>query len=474
MKILKTELPSLAQTVMEDKNLRNEREENKKRYLMYHGATKDVIKGAILKEFKKPETVNELMSRLVPLNIMNKVISKLAGVYKEAPLRSISSKDEKEIEFLQTLEDGMELNMRMKEANRYFKMNKRALIEIYLDDEGIPSLRVLPAHTYEVFSKGTKKKSIPNIIVKIDEANEKLIFWSDESHWVTNLKGEVKAEAMKAMDNDEGENPYGVLPFEYINESSTSVNPIQDDDLLSVSVAIPVLLTDLLFGLKYQCWAIIYTIGKVGDIPFNPNSVIQLEFGEDGQRPELNSIKPDIDSDKLLNVVMALVSLILTTKNLSVGSVSDGVTVNTVASGISKMLDSAESVEDKKDQQAYFLKAEQNLFEKLKVLLPKWREAGNVHEDYDFELPEDFSVSTSFQDPRPLMTEDEMISNSAKKVEKGFSTIKRELQNLYPDMDKEAIDLLYKEVLDERAAIAALIQLKLSDLGAKSGVQSQA
>ena len=155
MKILKTELPSLAQTVMEDKNLRNEREENKKRYLMYHGATKDVIKGAILKEFKKPETVNELMSRLVPLNIMNKVISKLAGVYKEAPLRSISSKDEKEIEFLQTLEDGMELNMRMKEANRYFKMNKRALIEIYLDDEGIPSLRVLPAHTYEVFSKGT-------------------------------------------------------------------------------------------------------------------------------------------------------------------------------------------------------------------------------------------------------------------------------------------------------------------------------
>lgn len=470
MKILKTQLPDLAKEVLDNKTLKREREENKKRYLMYHGGTRQIIQEAILKEFKKEETVTELMSRLVPLNIMQKVISKLAGVYKEAPLRTVSSKDEAEIEMLQTLEDGLELNMRMKEANRYFKMNKKVLLELYLDDEGIPSLRVIPAHCYECFSLKTKKKSVPNVVVKIDETSERLIFWSDESHWITNFKGEVMQDIMNNMDNPDGENPYGVLPFEFINESSSSVNPIQDDDLLAISVAIPVILTDLLFGLKYQCWAIIYTIGKVGDIPFNPNSVIQLEFGEDGQRPELNSIKPDIDSDKLLNVVMALVSLILTTKNLAAGSITDGITANNVASGIAKMLDSAESVEDKKDQQAYFLKAEKSIFNKLKDMMASWKQSNSLHPDYDFELPEDFSVATSFQDPRPLMTESEQIDNSKKKIDASLSTIRRELQILYPDMDTEAIDKLYKEVLEEKANLMALAQ----EIAKNGNLQSQA
>lgn len=474
MKLLKSQLPELAKKVMEDAKLKEERRENKRRYMMFNGKTKEVVREAIVGEFKKPETINELMARLVPLNIMQKVINKLSGVYKEAPLRTVLSKDEKEIQYLNSLEDALELNMRMKEANRFFKMNKKALLELYLDDDGVPSLRVLPAHTYECLAIKKKKKSVPNLIVKIDEEQERLIFWTDESHWVTNLKGEVIAGLMAELDNEEGENPYGILPFEFINESSSSVHPIQDDDLLAVSIAIPVILTDLLFGLKYQCWSIIYTIGKVGDIPFNPNSVIQLDFGEDGQIPSLNTVKPDIDSDKLLNVVMALVSLILTTKNLSVGSITDGITAQAAASGLAKMLDSAESVEDKKDQQAYFLKAEMNIFKKLIVMLRYWKEGNELNTDYDFDLPEDFRVSVSFQDPRPLMTEGELIDNSSKKVDKGFSTIKRELQKLYPDMDKEDIDKLYLEILDEKARIAALIQAKLSEMGNSDGVQSQA
>lgn len=474
MKITKEMLVELAKKVIEDPQLVQERKANKRRYLMFNGSTKEVIEQAIKSEFKNENTIKELMNRLVPLNIMQKIINKLAGVYKEPPLRSVASKDEKEQEFLEVLEDGMELNMRMKEANRYFKMNKKALIEPFLDDNGIPSLRVLPAHTYECFSINTKRKNQPNVIVKIDEVNERLIWWSDESHMVTNYKGDIVDGVLQ--DNPDFENPYGELHFEFINESSNSVCPIQDDDLLALSVAIPVILTDLLFGLKYQCWAIIWTVGKVGDIPFNPNSVIQMEFGENpGQEPSVNSIKPDIDSDKMLNTVLALVSLLLTTKNLQAGAISDQMGGGAAASGISKMLDSAESVEDKKDQQSFFYKAEQNLFRKLRILMQYWKETRQLHPDFDFELPEDFQVNISFQEPRALMTENEKIDNSKKKLDSGFTTIKRELQNLNPDLDQDAIEELYKEILEEKQRLLEIQEkAKIAAQGGKSGVESEA
>jgi hypothetical protein len=458
MKITRDILTEYAKLIIEDPNLLKQRQENKKRYLMFSGATKDVIEAAICREFKNPGTVKELMARLVPLNIMQKIINKLAGVYKEAPLRQVANKDERDQEMLDGLEDALDLNMRMKEANRFFKMNKRALIEPYLDDRGVPSLRVLPAHTYEPLSIGTKKKSVPNAIVKIDDTEEKLIWWSDESHWVTNLKGEILDEVMAKMDNPLGENPYGVLHFEYINESSNSVYPIQDDDLLALSIAIPVILTDLLFGLKYQCWAIIWTVGKVGNIPFNPNSVIQMDYGDDGQEPSINTIKPDIDSDKLLKAVLALVGLLLTTKNLQSGAITDGISGENAASGIAKVLDSAESVEDKKDQQAFFYRAEQGLFRKIRDLMQYWRETKQLNPEYDFDIPDDFAININFQEPRALMTEGEQIDNSKKKIDARLSTIRRELQKFNPDLDATAVDELYQEILAEQAVITAMVE----------------
>lgn len=470
MKITKEMMIHYAKIITEDPALCEERRLNKRRYLMMEGATKVVIEQAIKKEFKKESTITELMNRLVPLNITKKIIHKLAGVYKEAPMRQVDSKDEDEQANLAKLVEGMDMNMRMKEANRLFKLNKKALLEPYLDDAGVPSLRVLPAHTYEALSINTKKKSVPNVIVKLDEITEQLIWWSDESHYVTNYKGDV----VPMKDNEDGENPYNVLQFEYINESSNAINPIQDDDLLALAIAIPVILTDLLFGLKYQCWAIIWTVGKVGDIPFNPNSVIQMDFPEEpGQVPSVNTIKPDMDADKMLNVVMALVSMLLTTKNLQAGAISDTVDSQNAASGIAKIIDSAESVEDKKDQQAYFLKAERSLFEKLKDMMAYWKETNQLHDDYDFVLPDDFKVKVYFQEPKSIMTEADQIDTSDKKIKARLSTIKRELQKLYPQMEPEEIEALYKEIMEEAATIAAAVQSKLKPEGKKDGVESE-
>ena len=52
---------------------RARREEAVDRYMYYNGNIQPLIKKAIQKEFKKPETVAELCSRIIPVNIIKRV-----------------------------------------------------------------------------------------------------------------------------------------------------------------------------------------------------------------------------------------------------------------------------------------------------------------------------------------------------------------------------------------------------------------
>jgi len=134
---------------------KSNRMEDYERFLMFNGKTKGLIKAAIAKEFSKPETVEDLMARLIPINIFTKIITKLAGVFTERPVRSVVDGNTSDQALMEEYVDAMSLNMRMKEANRYFKMYKRNLMEIYVDNLGCPYVRNLPRHTYEVLLLGS-------------------------------------------------------------------------------------------------------------------------------------------------------------------------------------------------------------------------------------------------------------------------------------------------------------------------------
>lgn len=435
---------------------REAREEDYKRFLMFNGKLKEILREAISKEYKKPESIQGLMERLIPINIMQKIVTKLAGVYTEPAARTVADASEEDQALLDLYIEGMCYNQRQKEANRYFKLFKRNLQELYVDSYGVPCARNLPRHTYEVFSFNPLTPNYPEVVIKIlndsvDTKEQRLAVWSNENHVVIDGTGKIDRAAMMSMQNEDGVNPYGALPFVYTNESSYSVDPIQDDDLVRMSIVIPVLLTDLAFAEKYMSFGVLYTIGDVGDIPFNPNTVIPLNFGPDGQKPEIGSIKPDVDTDKVLLFVESLLAMLLTTKNLSTATVSSKLTSDNAASGIAKMLDQAESVEDKRDQQQYFYKAEQDTWNLIsKYLIPVWRKAGKLSSEYNQEFSSSFKVSVKFQEPKVMITEREQIEISALRIKEGFSTQKRELAILYPQMTSEEIDVLEDEIEEEQ------------------------
>lgn len=436
------------------------RAEDYRRFLMFNGKTADIIEEAISKEFSKPETVKELIARLAPLNLVQKIIVKLAGIYTEAPLRTTKDKSIKDTELLELYQQELALDIRMKEANRYFKLFKRNLMEMYVDEMGTPMVRNLPRHCYEVYSFSTLTPNRPDVVVKIvkDDKNLKnqvLNIWTNENFWIVNGTGEILVQKMAAIENPDGVNAYGKLPFVYINESSFSVDPIPDDDLIRMSIQIPLLLTDIAFATKYQSWSMIFTINYDGEVPSNPNSVIPMMTGPDGERPEIGQIKPEVDTDKVITLVKTLLAMLLSTKNLSVGSVKMNLDAADVASGISKMIDSAESVEDKKDQQAFFERAEKDLWDLLsKHMIPYWRAAQIIKPELDAEFSPTFEINVFFREPQVMISEREKIEIADLRLKSGFSTLARELAYLYPQMSKEEIVELELAIKAEQSASA--------------------
>jgi hypothetical protein len=435
---------------------REARLEDYKRYLMFNGKTFEVIKEAIIREFKNPETVSELLSRLVPINLVQKIITKLAGIYIQNPLRKVQDESVSDSELMDEYVEEFNLNQRQKEANRYFKLFKRNLQELFVDETGTPHVRNLPRHTYEVFSMSSMTPNRPDVIVKILKDDKtadkvKLAVWSDESHWVIDGHGSILIEEMNEMQNPEGLNPYGKLPFVYINESSDSVDPLTDDDLLKMSVIIPLLLTDLCYATKYQSFSLLWTINYDGNIPSNPNSVIAMNAAEGDVKPEIGQIKPEVDTDKVITFIKTLVAVLLTTKNLSVGALKMNLDSSDVASGISKMIDSADSVEDKTDQQSFFEKAEKDLWNLLAYyMIPYWRANNLLKDELNKEFSSSFEMDIFFMSPKVMVSEMEQIELSKARYDAGFSTMDYELSQIYPQLTAEQRVELAESIEEEK------------------------
>jgi hypothetical protein len=430
------------------------------KYLIYNGQLVPIIEAAIRKEFSKEDTINELMHRLLPLNIMRKIIAKTAQVYLEPAQRSVLDGNEGDLELLESYEDMALVNIKMKEANKYFKLFKKSLVELYVCELGYPKLRVLPPHTYYTFSSSSVSPEIPDNVWKVLESNidpskTKYAIYTDTQFVIIDGNGNILRTEMLKLQNEQGINPFGTMPFAYVVDSSISTEPIPEDALLRFSIVIPILLTDLAFAIKYLSWAIIYTSGvEQTNVTISPNSIVHLPPSSDGTPPKIDMLRPDVNIDGVLNYIKAAISYLLSSMNLKTNSLSGEMTADNAASGIAKAIDNAEIAEDKKEQQAYFLSLENQIWLKFaKFLVPYWRQAGMLSPDINREFSPNFRPVIKLQDPKVMLSERELIELAKFKIDNGFSTLRRELLNLYPDYGMEDVEALLKEIEEARQII---------------------
>jgi hypothetical protein len=437
---------------------RTRRELYHKMHKMMHGGSFDLLSEAIRREFKNPNTVYELEGRLVAINIFKKVIKKLAAVYVESPVRAPVDENSSDAELLEDYEDALKFNIRQKQANRYLEAYQKNLKEIFTGNDGKPYIKNHAPHTYEVFNIINPDKAQPDLVCKIivdnvDPLSCVFHWFSDESFWVTDGTGTVIRDRMDLLNNKNGKNPARTLPFVYKCKSTDSVDPEIDDSLLRISIALPIVLTDLFFACKYQCWSMIYTIGVKGDIDRNPSSIVQLDFSDGavdgGRQPVVGSINPNVDSDKVIGMIESTLAMFLSTMGLSAGTISLGKSARDVVSGVSKILDSAEVVEGKKDQHDDMIDDEDMTWRKLKQLIPYWRRNQRLGVELNREFSKTFSVSVSFKEPKPMLSEKDALELAEKKLKMRLTTYRRVLKEFHPDYTDDQIEDLLQEILDE-------------------------
>lgn len=445
--------------------------EDKERYMIYNGRVRDTIKEAIQREFFLPETVRELIGRIIPLNIMQKIVNKLATVYKQEPRREPIDGNEADLTNLDSLISVFNLNHKMMQANRYFKLTKNVIIEPYVH-LGIPKIRTLPSHTYTPLSDDLVEPENPTVFVKHismgnqDQKEDVHVVWSETHHYTMNGVGEVIVDP----NNPDVVNIYGVIPYVYVKESDDLIIPISDDDLMRMQIVICLLLTDLAFASKYQAWSIIALINASTEkLSFNPNSVISLQ-SQNGETPDIKVVKPELDSDALLRMVEALLGMLLTTKSLSVSTVTGQLQAANAASGVAKILDQSESTEDKEVQISYFTVAEKLLWGKLATsIYPVWVQTGQLAPEFaSMALSQEFELAISFPSQKVVISEAEAVELEIKKLDNGLTTHHMAIQAINPEYTTEEVDQVLHEIAAEKK-----IEMQVIDEAANDGSQDQ-
>lgn len=435
--------------------------EDGQKYLMYNGQLDKIVKEIIFSEFKNPKMIKELQNRIVPINIIKKMIDRLAKVYKNGALRSPVVMDDNDQELIDRYSEAFQINKTMSFCNQMTKLTKHSLLELYLDMDSVPRVRVLPSHTFFVYSDNYINPEDMTSVIKIvrdgfdmEETDKRYSYWDAENHYIIDGAGAIKWAEMAQFGNEEGINPFGEIPFVHVSQQFELLYPIRSNDITRIQTAICLLLSDTTVAQKYLSWATLLLTGVEGEanIEVGPAAILSLPPGVDGTVPDAKYLQPDLKPESVLQVVEALIQMVLSTNNLSSATVSGKVQANSTASGVSKMLDQMESTEDISEQRQIYSNAEMELWYKFAhYMLPYWVQSGLVAPNYAGAFSPEFELSIKYPDIKPMLTKREMIDNAKAELDAGFTSLKRAIKSVNPDLDDAEVDDLIAEIQKEKA-----------------------
>lgn len=414
----------------------------------------------ILKDLKKQLSENsyeQIQHRVAPINVMNKVVSKLSTIYSKPPNRSVVGGKKRDNTALGELIRVMEYDTAMADANAFVNTFKSTWIEPFLD-EGMPRLRSIPSDRFFVWSNNTVDPTRPTHLIKlmgVDSETKAVIFYAytADEFLVFDSQENIRSEIMASIGNPAGVNEYKVLPGVYVNRSKYCLMPMPDTDMLAMTKLIPILLSDCNFALMYQAFSIVYGI-DVDDqnLKMAPNAFWRFKSSPTAAgdvKPEVGVLKPQVDSDKVLNLVQAEVAMWLDSKGIKAGSVGKIMADDSV-SGVAKMIDEADTTEDRKRQVSVFSPKDSRLLELvINNMIPVWKRDPAFKLEVTF-LGQAYRVSCDFPEQLPVVDEGATTDAEVKKLTAGLTTRELSIKKLNPDMTDEEVQELIAKIDAER------------------------
>jgi hypothetical protein len=398
----------------------------------------------ILRKSLSPTYYGSIKDRILPINILQRFVDKVATTYAKPPIRH--SDDARTQDFVEYYDKALAINNSGNIADAYSHLFKGFAWEPYINKNGKPALRELPFNSFLVMSDSMVNPEEETIFIKLmgkkgqDEDSMLLFVYTDQEFDAFYLNGN---EASEYLVDNEGINVIGTIPFVYGKRQKNRLMPVLDTDMLAITKSIPCMLTDASGAQMYQAFSIIYGIDiSAENLKMSPNALWSIKSDrESDKNPQLGVLTPSADTDKVLSFITTTFTLWLETKGVRTGSTGQTSGSN-LSSGIAKIIDEMDVWELKKKSQAWFKQDEEELWN---VKLPKihnyWIKSGMISPAMVPPIqPEELDVDVVFEEPKPMISRVEEISNIRSELELGTMTMKQAIKQLHPNLEHYEIE----------------------------------
>jgi hypothetical protein len=397
------------------------------------------------------QSYEQMIHRVAPINLLNRVVDKLSRIYSKPVQRIIVNGTDADQDLFSWYEYEMRPNVQMPIANKFFNMFKDCLVEPYLNAYGRPRLRIIPSDRFFVLGEDPVDPMSVTHCVKIMGKQKDLTGLERMVLYVYTNEYFAKIDSEGKLLEPILENPYGTIPYVHIVRSRHHLTPISDSDTLTMTKLFPVLLSDLNFAVMFQTFSILYGIDvDEENLKFSPNAFWRFKSDPTSQnKPEIGMIKPEVDSDKVMALIQAQLAMWLNSRNIRPGSVGSLNTEN-FASGISKMVDEMDTSEDRQQQIPYFKEAEEELWYKLMHHIhPVW--ASNP----DYERKESFTpasqIEVLFPEQLPMQDRASVVSVTIQELNSGLVDKETAIRRINPDSTQNEIDQLMSKINEQES-----------------------
>jgi hypothetical protein len=250
------------------------------------------------------------------------------------------------------------------------------------------------------------------------------------------------------MIENEGLNPFGVVPFAYKGTSKNLMIPLPDTDLYQMTLLIPLLMSEINFGCQYLSMPIIFGVDIDFENDFSKNADTVMMLKSDPTKDKagtLNVLQPNMNIDAQMKLVRDQLDIWLTTRDIRAGTI--GGTAEADASGISLMIKNMDASKNIMAQANIFKNIENDLWEKLSVIHNSLADAGRIENTMKF--PQDFFVSVQYKDNDIIEAKSETVNTINAEVSAGLKSKQTAIQELNPTWSPERVqeemDLINKE-----------------------------
>lgn len=482
-----------------------------KRHDCYKDQTKKWVLEALRREFEE-QTVEEMSGRVSNISIARKIVDKLAQTYVHGVDRLVE--DELSQEAIDKLERELDLNTKMKKADRGLELHKNEMVQIVPKYNSRQSdialspkydivVRPMAPYEYDVI-EDFDNRTMPRVVILTDFVERKqiessqfttnyanldggaliasssaygdsqeqiisdspedagqqcqtYIWWSDKYHFTTDDKGQI----ISKMSPEDGLNPIQIMPFINLAEDQAGHFWARGgEDLIDASILINKLITDMLGIASAQGWGQIVMVGNnlPSIIKTGPHRAVLLnrQPGEDAPTFDFKSADPPIDS--WMRMIEQYIALMLSTNNLSPSTVAGKLDVISAPSGIAILIEKAESTVDLKDREQLYQDKEPEMWEIIRRWQNLYFESGSLTQRFmDIGPFEDSNVRLKFMNNMPVITEEQRLNEIKLRKELGLNTMIELLMIDNPDLSLEEAEEKLKKIMAEKLSKMSLI-----------------